>query len=84
MKLSVTISEYTWPDGPSRLAAHVGDVAHAADELGLDTVWVPDHLLQGVPGTSLEDEVLEATLGEAVSAAATIPTSRTPCSPTPG
>ncbi|MET9018342.1 hypothetical protein ABZV93_00015 [Actinopolymorpha sp. NPDC004070] len=47
----------TWPDGPSRLAGHLGEVVHVADELGLDTVWVPDHLLQGAPGTSPEDEM---------------------------
>jgi F420-dependent oxidoreductase-like protein len=65
VKLSLTITDYALPDGPSRLAAHLGDVVHAADEVGLDTVWVPDHLLQGAPGTSPEDEMLEAytTLG---------------------
>jgi F420-dependent oxidoreductase-like protein len=65
VRLSLTITDYSWPDGPQRLADHLDDVVRAADEAGLDTVWVPDHLLQGAPGTSPEDEMLEAytTLG---------------------
>lgn len=65
MRISVTITDYSWPDGPAQLADHLTDVVQAADEAGLDTVWVPDHLLQGAPGTSPEDAMLEAytTLG---------------------
>lgn len=65
MRLSITITNYTWPDGPARLAAHLDHVVRAADEAGLHTVWVPDHLLQGAPGSSPDDEMLEAytTLG---------------------
>ena len=38
---------------------------HAADEGGLDTLWVADHLLQADPASSLEDPMLEGfvTLG---------------------
>ena len=32
----------------------------AADDAGLDTVWVPDHLVQGIPGRTPTDEMLEA------------------------
>jgi F420-dependent oxidoreductase-like protein len=60
MQLSLTITDYSWTDGPARLAAHLGDVVAAADDAGLDTVWVPDHLLQGAPGTSVADPMLEA------------------------
>lgn len=65
MRLSITITNYTWPDGPARIAAHLDHVVRAADDAGLHTVWVPDHLLQGAPGSSPEDEMLEAytTLG---------------------
>lgn len=65
MRLSITITNYTWPDGPDRLADHLDHVVRAADEAGLDTVWVPDHLLQGAPGSSPTDDMLEAytTLG---------------------
>jgi alkanesulfonate monooxygenase SsuD/methylene tetrahydromethanopterin reductase-like flavin-dependent oxidoreductase (luciferase family) len=65
MRLSLTITDYSWPDGAARLADHLTDVAAAADDAGLDTVWIPDHLLQGAPGTSPTDAMLEAytTLG---------------------
>jgi F420-dependent oxidoreductase-like protein len=65
MRLSLTITDYSWPDGPDTIAAHLGEVVAAADEAGLDTVWIPDHLLQGAPGTSVTDAMLEAytTLG---------------------
>jgi probable F420-dependent oxidoreductase, Rv1855c family len=65
VRLSITITNYTWPDGPARLADHLDHVVRAADDAGLHTVWVPDHLLQGAPGSSPADEMLEAytTLG---------------------
>lgn len=65
MRLSLTITDYSWPEGPARLPANVADIVTAADDAGLDTVWVPDHLLQGAPGTSPTDPMLEAytTLG---------------------
>jgi F420-dependent oxidoreductase-like protein len=66
MRLSVNITNYSWPDSPSGLAARLSEVVRAADRAGLDTVWVSDHLLQADPTTSAEDtEMLEAytTLG---------------------
>ena len=65
MKLSLSITDFTLPGGPDGLAEHLGHVVTAADEAGLDTVWVPDHLLQGIPGRAPTDEMLEAytTLG---------------------
>lgn len=65
MKISLTITNYSWPAGPSALARHLGDVVAAADDAGLDTVWVPDHLLQADPRQPPDAEMLEAytTLG---------------------
>jgi alkanesulfonate monooxygenase SsuD/methylene tetrahydromethanopterin reductase-like flavin-dependent oxidoreductase (luciferase family) len=65
MKLSLSITDFTLPGGPDGLAEHLGHVVTAADDAGLDTVWVPDHLLQGMPGRAPTDEMLEAytTLG---------------------
>jgi F420-dependent oxidoreductase-like protein len=62
MKISLNITNYSWPDG---LAAHLGRIARAADQGGLDTVWVADHLLQADPTSRPEAEMLEAhtTLG---------------------
>ena len=50
MKLSISITDFTLPGGPDGLAEHLSGVVATADEAGLDTVWVPDHLLQGIPG----------------------------------
>jgi F420-dependent oxidoreductase-like protein len=65
MRLSLSITNYTWSDGPAHLTEHLDHVVRAADEAGINTVWVPDHLLQGAPGSGPEDEMLEAytTLG---------------------
>jgi alkanesulfonate monooxygenase SsuD/methylene tetrahydromethanopterin reductase-like flavin-dependent oxidoreductase (luciferase family) len=61
VRLSLSITEYPHDDIRGRLARIVG----AADEGGLDTVWVADHLFQAAPGTSPDDRMLEAytTLG---------------------
>lgn len=63
MRLSISITNFSWGGGP--LAGHLDRVVRAADDAGIDTVWVPDHLLQGAPGSGPEDEMLEAytTLG---------------------
>jgi F420-dependent oxidoreductase-like protein len=65
MRVSVNITNYSWPDGPAGLGAQLGRVVHAADEGGLDTVWVSDHLLQADPTSTPDAEMLEAytTLG---------------------
>jgi F420-dependent oxidoreductase-like protein len=65
MRISLSVTDFSWP-GPTReLAARVAEVARAADEGGLDTVWVADHLLQADPNSRPEAEMLEAytTLG---------------------
>ncbi len=65
MRLSITITDYAWPDGPATLAAHLADVVRRADDSALDTVWLQDHLLARAPGSSINDPCLEAytTLG---------------------
>ena len=62
MRISISITDYSWPEHLSEELAHV---ARAADEAGLDTVWVPDHLLQAAPGSDPDSAMLEAytTLG---------------------
>jgi F420-dependent oxidoreductase-like protein len=49
MRVSVNVTNYSWPGGPARLAAELARVAGAADQAGLDTVWVSDHLVQADP-----------------------------------
>jgi alkanesulfonate monooxygenase SsuD/methylene tetrahydromethanopterin reductase-like flavin-dependent oxidoreductase (luciferase family) len=61
VRLSLSITEYPHED----IRGHLARIVGAADEGGLDTVWVADHLLQAAPGASHEDPMLEAytTLG---------------------
>jgi F420-dependent oxidoreductase-like protein len=61
MRISLSITNYSWPSLDSDLARTVC----AADELGLDTVWVADHLIQADPTSVPDSEMLEAytTLG---------------------
>ncbi|HEY7173276.1 MAG TPA: LLM class F420-dependent oxidoreductase, partial [Micromonosporaceae bacterium] len=65
MRISLNVTNYSWPSGAGDIADHLDRVARIADAGGLDTVWVSDHLLQAEPGTNPEQEMLEAyvTLG---------------------
>jgi F420-dependent oxidoreductase-like protein len=65
MHLSVSITDFGWPAGPAVLAARLGDVARRADEAGIDTLWMSDHLIQTAPGSDSDSPMLEAytTLG---------------------
>ena len=65
MKRSISVTSYSWEDGPQCTPAHLRELATLADEAGLDTLWVPDHLLQVDPSASLDEPMLEAytTLG---------------------
>lgn len=60
MRISLSITNYSWPEGPSGLADQLVRVVRAADAGGLDTVWVPDHLFQADPRSTPEAEMLEA------------------------
>jgi alkanesulfonate monooxygenase SsuD/methylene tetrahydromethanopterin reductase-like flavin-dependent oxidoreductase (luciferase family) len=63
VKVSISVTNYSWrPDLPK----HLLEVARTADETGIDTVWVADHLLQVDPfADPTHTEHLEAltTLG---------------------
>jgi len=58
MRVSISITDY------SRLDT-LDAIATAADDAGVDTVWVPDHLMQAAPGSDPDGPMLEAytTLG---------------------
>jgi F420-dependent oxidoreductase-like protein len=62
MRFSLNINRFSWKQDPGR---ELGRVVRAADEGGLDTVWVGDHLLQADPTSTPESEIFEAytTLG---------------------
>ena len=65
MKLSMSVTNFSWRDGP--LAGRLSDIARIADDGGLYALWVADHLLQADPYGARpgETEMLEAytTLG---------------------
>jgi F420-dependent oxidoreductase-like protein len=65
MKLSIAATSYSWSDDPAQIARHLRDLARRADDAGLDTLWVADHLLQMDPNASVDEPMLEAytTLG---------------------
>jgi alkanesulfonate monooxygenase SsuD/methylene tetrahydromethanopterin reductase-like flavin-dependent oxidoreductase (luciferase family) len=65
MRISVAITDFSWPGPTTEVARHLTDVADAAEAGGLDGLWVADHLLQADPNSRLEAEMLEAytTLG---------------------
>jgi F420-dependent oxidoreductase-like protein len=59
------MTNFSWPDGAARLAERLAATARAAEDAGLDTVWVADHLRQSDPASRLDEPMLEAytTLG---------------------
>jgi F420-dependent oxidoreductase-like protein len=65
MKLSVSVTNYSWPSGPSRIGTNLLALARRVDDAGLDTLWVADHLLQMDPTATVDEPMLEAytTLG---------------------
>ncbi|MGW4829293.1 LLM class F420-dependent oxidoreductase [Amycolatopsis japonica] len=71
MRISVSVTDFSWPGG---LVDNLLEVARTADATGLDTLWVADHLLQTAPGSTPDSEMLEAytTLGFLASATSRI------------
>ncbi|HEV8565466.1 MAG TPA: TIGR03560 family F420-dependent LLM class oxidoreductase [Actinoplanes sp.] len=49
MRISISVTNYSWPRGARAFGAELTRVVQAADQAGVDTVWVPDHLLQVDP-----------------------------------
>ena len=65
MKLGLQIPYFTWPGGPTRLGAQLGEIARTADAAGYDSIWVMDHHFQIPMVGPAEMDMLEAytTLG---------------------
>lgn len=61
--MRTSISLTTFPETP--LAEHLREVVAVADETGIDTVWIADHLLQADPASTPDAPMPEAltTLG---------------------
>ena len=49
MRISISVTNYSWPSGPGAFGTDLTQVVKAADQSGVDTVWVADHLLQADP-----------------------------------
>ncbi|OBJ45794.1 LLM class F420-dependent oxidoreductase [Mycolicibacterium mucogenicum] len=65
MRLSVSVTNFSWPDAPAAIRANLAAVAEFLDGTDVDTLWVADHLLQADPASRLDEPMLEAytTLG---------------------
>jgi F420-dependent oxidoreductase-like protein len=66
MRVSLNVTNFSWTHDARDIAPRLSDLVRRADEAGVDTVWVSDHLLQADPTSGAEDtEMLEAytTLG---------------------
>jgi F420-dependent oxidoreductase-like protein len=74
MRISVSVTDYSWHGGAPEFASRLARVARAADDAGLDTLWVADHLIQADPTSTPEGEMLEAytTLGYLAAATSRI------------
>ncbi|MFF9185625.1 TIGR03560 family F420-dependent LLM class oxidoreductase [Streptomyces misionensis] len=46
MRIGLTVSRFTWPGGPEKLAETFSDIARDADEGGIAGLWVMDHFFQ--------------------------------------
>lgn len=66
MRISISVTNYSWPTDQRTLGQHLSWLGETADQAGLDTLWVADHLIQADPTAPAGDtEMLEAytTLG---------------------
>ena len=66
MKLGIVLADFSWPVPVTGLSEKITSVARAADEAGIDSLWVMDHFFQirltGLPPESPMPEAY-ATLG---------------------
>jgi F420-dependent oxidoreductase-like protein len=66
MRVSISVTNYSWPGVAPGLRSELARLVRDADQAGVDTVWVADHLIQADPTAGPDDtEMLEAytTLG---------------------
>jgi F420-dependent oxidoreductase-like protein len=65
MKISLSVTGYTLPEGAAGLRDWLAWIAETVDDSAIDTLWVADHLLPADPTSTPEAEMLEAytTLG---------------------
>jgi F420-dependent oxidoreductase-like protein len=59
MLLGLQIPSFTWPGGAAEIGPRLGEIARAADEAGLASLWVMDHFFQIQAVGPAEREMLE-------------------------
>jgi alkanesulfonate monooxygenase SsuD/methylene tetrahydromethanopterin reductase-like flavin-dependent oxidoreductase (luciferase family) len=72
VRVSLNITNYSWPGEVSEIGSHLGRVVRAADDAGVDTAWVADHLIQADPNSVPDAEMLEAYCALTFLAAQTV------------
>ncbi|MGX7678806.1 TIGR03560 family F420-dependent LLM class oxidoreductase [Jatrophihabitans sp. DSM 45814] len=60
LRLGLHFASVSYDLGSHELFSHLVSVAQAADASGFDSIWVPDHMLQGAIGGGPNSPMLEA------------------------
>jgi F420-dependent oxidoreductase-like protein len=60
MRISLSITNFSWPLGAAAIGERAVSVARASENAGLDTVWVADHPIQSDPASRPDEPMLEA------------------------
>jgi alkanesulfonate monooxygenase SsuD/methylene tetrahydromethanopterin reductase-like flavin-dependent oxidoreductase (luciferase family) len=65
MKVGLQIPSFSWPGGAAEIGPTLARVAHQADDVGFDSIWVMDHFFQIRGEGRPEEPMLEGmtTLG---------------------
>ncbi len=73
MRTSITVTNFSWPstDDIDPIVSHLDTVASLTDTIGIDSLFVSDHLLQLEPGAEPDEPMLEASSTLAYLAART-------------
>jgi F420-dependent oxidoreductase-like protein len=60
MRLSMSLANHSWPDGPGSIGPRVSRIVRQADQAGIDTLWAMDHLFQIPLNGPATDPLLES------------------------
>jgi len=71
MKIGLTIPDFSWPGGPTKLGSTMAQIARTADQAGFESIWVMDHFWQIHGNGPPEHDMLEGYSALAFMAALT-------------
>jgi F420-dependent oxidoreductase-like protein len=60
VRLSISLANHSWPDGPDAIGSHVTRIVQTADQAGFDSLWAMDHMFQIPINGPWTDPLLEA------------------------